>query len=108
MHPGVYAGLLGPTYETPAEIRMYRTLGADAVGMSTVPESIAANHLGVRVTGVSCITNLAAGLSPQKLTHQEVIENSARRRQAEEAARARDSPPDAPARRKAGIHEEDP
>lgn len=76
VHKGVYAGLLGPTYETPAEIRMYRTLGADAVGMSTVPESIAANHLGVRVAGLSCITNLAAGLSPQKLTHQEVIENS--------------------------------
>jgi purine-nucleoside phosphorylase len=75
MHAGVYAGLLGPTYETPAEIRMYRTLGADAVGMSTVPESIAANHLGVRVAGVSCITNLAAGLSPQKLSHKEVIEN---------------------------------
>jgi purine-nucleoside phosphorylase len=73
---GVYAGLLGPTYETPAEIRMFRTLGADAVGMSTVPESIAANHLGVRVVGLSCITNLAAGLSPQKLSHQEVIENS--------------------------------
>lgn len=76
VHRGVYAGLLGPTYETPAEIRMFRTFGADAVGMSTVPESIAANHLGVRVVGVSCITNLAAGLSPQKLSHQEVIENS--------------------------------
>ncbi len=76
LHKGVYAGLLGPTYETPAEIRMYRTLGADAVGMSTVPESIAANHLGVRVAGISCITNLAAGLSPQKLSHQEVIDNS--------------------------------
>jgi purine-nucleoside phosphorylase len=75
VHQGVYAGLLGPTYETPAEIRMYRTLGADAVGMSTVPESIAANHLGVRVCGMSCITNLAAGLSPQKLSHEEVIEN---------------------------------
>jgi len=75
VHQGVYAGLLGPTYETPAEIRMYRTLGADAVGMSTVPESIAANHLGVRVCGLSCITNLAAGLSPQKLSHEEVIEN---------------------------------
>lgn len=72
---GVYAGLLGPTYETPAEIRMYRTLGADAVGMSTVPETIAANHLGVRVCGISCITNLGAGLSPHKLTHDEVIEN---------------------------------
>jgi purine-nucleoside phosphorylase len=76
LYKGVYAGLLGPTYETPAEVRMLRTLGADAVGMSTVPESIAANHLGVRVSGISCITNLAAGLSPQKLTHQEVIDNS--------------------------------
>ena len=76
VHSGVYAGLLGPTYETPAEIRMYRALGADAVGMSTVPESIAANHFGVRVAGISCITNLAAGLSNAKLTHEEVIENS--------------------------------
>ncbi len=73
---GTYAGLLGPTYETPAEVRMLRTLGADAVGMSTVPESIAANHLGVRVAGLSCITNLAAGLSPHKLSHQEVIDTS--------------------------------
>ncbi len=76
IHHGVYAGLLGPTYETPAEVRMYRGLGADAVGMSTVPEAIAANHLGVRVAGLSCITNLAAGLSPHKLSHQEVIDNS--------------------------------
>jgi purine-nucleoside phosphorylase len=76
IHQGVYAGLLGPTYETPAEVRMLRTLGADAVGMSTVPETIAANHLGVRVAGISCITNLAAGISSQKLTHDEVIENS--------------------------------
>lgn len=76
LHSGVYAGLLGPTYETPAEVRMLRGLGAEAVGMSTVPEVIAANHLGVRVAGISCITNLAAGLSPQKLTHEEVIENS--------------------------------
>ena len=76
VHKGVYAGLLGPTYETPAEVRMLRTLGADAVGMSTVPESIAANHLGVRVAAISCITNLAAGLSPHKLNHQEVIEIS--------------------------------
>lgn len=76
VHRGVYAGLLGPTYETPAEVRMYRILGADAVGMSTVTETIAAAHLGVRVAGMSCITNLAAGLSPHKLTHQEVIENS--------------------------------
>lgn len=76
LHQGVYAGLLGPTYETPAEIRMLRTLGADAVGMSTVPESIAANHLGVQVVGLSCITNLAAGISDDKLTHQEVMDNA--------------------------------
>lgn len=76
VHQGVYAGVLGPTYETPAEIRMLRTVGGDAVGMSTVPETIAAVHLGVRVAGVSMITNLAAGMSPTKLTHQEVIDNS--------------------------------
>ncbi len=73
---GVYGGLLGPTYETPAEVRMLRALGADAVGMSTVPETIAAVHLGVRVLGLSCITNMAAGISLNKLTHQEVVENS--------------------------------
>jgi len=76
LQKGVYVGLLGPTYETPAEVRMLRTLGADAVGMSTIPETIAANHLGVRVGGLSCIANLAAGMMPQKVTHQEVIENS--------------------------------
>jgi purine-nucleoside phosphorylase len=76
IYQGVYAGVLGPTYETPAEVRMLRTLGADACGMSTVPESIAANHLGVRVAGISCITNLAAGLSPQRVSHQEVINHS--------------------------------
>jgi purine-nucleoside phosphorylase len=74
IHSGVYGGLLGPTYETPAEVRMLRTLGADAVGMSTVPEAIAARHLGVRVAGLSCITNLAAGILPQSLTHEEVIQ----------------------------------
>jgi purine-nucleoside phosphorylase len=75
---GVYAGLLGPNYETPAEIRMLRTLGADAVGMSTVLEVIAANHIGMRVLGLSCITNMAAGMLPQKLTEEEVIETANR------------------------------
>ncbi len=69
---GVYAGLPGPTYETPAEVRMLKILGADAVGMSTVAESIAANHLGVKVCGISLITNMAAGISKTKLTHEEV------------------------------------
>jgi purine-nucleoside phosphorylase len=73
---GVYAGLLGPTYETPAEIKMLRTLGADAVGMSTVLETIAARHMGARVLGISCITNLAAGMSGQPLNHEEVQETA--------------------------------
>ncbi len=78
MHRGVYCGLSGPTYETPAEIRLYRLLGADAVGMSTVPEAIAARHQGMRVLGVSCITNLAAGLSDAPINHEEVMETGAR------------------------------
>ncbi len=75
-HSGVYVGLPGPCYETPAEIRMYRTLGGDAVGMSTVAETIAANHMGRKVCAISTITNLGAGLSTQKLDHQEVIDLS--------------------------------
>jgi purine-nucleoside phosphorylase len=75
---GVYLGLLGPNYETPAEIRMARLLGADAVGMSTVLEVIAARHAGMRVLGISCISNMAAGILPQELTEEEVIETAAR------------------------------
>jgi len=75
---GVYLALSGPSYETPAEIRMLAALGADAVGMSTVPEAICARHMGVRVAGISCITNLAAGISAQPLSHQEVTETAER------------------------------
>jgi purine-nucleoside phosphorylase len=70
---GVYAALPGPSYETPAEIRYLRCIGADLVGMSTVPEVIAANHMGIQVLGISCVTNLAAGMSGKKLHHEEVL-----------------------------------
>jgi len=71
---GVYLALSGPSYETPAEIRMLKAIGADAVGMSTVPEAIAARHMGMEVAGISCITNLAAGISQTELNHKEVTE----------------------------------
>lgn len=74
LQDGVYCGLLGPTYETPAEVRMLERMGADAVGMSTVPETIVARALGMRVAAVSCITNKAAGLSLEPLNHQEVVD----------------------------------
>jgi len=75
---GVYAALLGPSYETPAEIRYLRAIGADAVGMSTAPEAIAARHMGVEVLGISCITNMAAGVLPEPLDHKEVMETAHR------------------------------
>ncbi len=77
LHRGVYCALSGPTYETPAEIRLYRLLGADAVGMSTVPEAIAARHLGMKVLGISCITNFGAGMTDQGINHEEVMETGA-------------------------------
>lgn len=78
LQEGVYMMFSGPSYETPAEIRMARVLGADAVGMSTVPEALVAAHCGMRVAGISCITNMAAGVLPQKLSHAEVVETAAR------------------------------
>ena len=78
LQEGVYLALSGPTYETPAEIRAFRIIGADAVGMSTAPEVIAASHMQIPVLGISCITNMAAGILKQKLNHQEVIDTTTR------------------------------
>ena len=75
---GIYVACHGPSYETPAEVRYLRTIGADAVGMSTVPEAIVARHMGIEVLGISCITNFAAGVLPQPLNHDEVIETARR------------------------------
>lgn len=81
LRQGVYAGLLGPSYETPAEIRMLRTLGADAVGMSTVPEVVAATHAGLRAVGLACLTNMAAGVLDEPLDHDEVMRTAERVRE---------------------------
>lgn len=78
LHEGVYAALLGPSYETPAEIRYLRTIGADLVGMSTAFEVIAARHMGIKVLAISCVTNMAAGILDQPLSHQEVMETGER------------------------------
>lgn len=77
-HKGTYIGVTGPTYETPSEIKMFKAIGGKAVGMSTVPEVIAANHMGLRVAALSCITNLAAGISTNKLNHEEVTDTAKR------------------------------
>jgi purine-nucleoside phosphorylase len=78
LHQGIYAGLLGPSYETPAEIRYLRAIGADLVGMSTIPEVVAARHMGLNVLAISCVTNMAAGILDQALNHQEVLETAER------------------------------
>ncbi len=78
LQEGVYAAMLGPSYETPAEIRFLRAIGADLVGMSTVPEVIAARHMGIGVLAISCVTNMAAGLAPGPLSHREVLETGER------------------------------
>ncbi len=78
LEEGIYIMCSGPNYETPAEIRAFRTLGADAVGMSTVPEALVAGHCGMEVVGISCITNMAAGVLAQKLDHKEVVETAAK------------------------------
>jgi purine-nucleoside phosphorylase len=78
LREGVYAWWSGPSYETPSEIKMIRVLGGDAIGMSTVPEALVANHMGMRILGISCLTNMASGILPQKLSHAEVLEVASR------------------------------
>ena len=93
LEEGVYAAVPGPSYETPAEIRYLRAIGADLVGMSTVPETIAANYLGMKVLAISCVTNMAAGVRRQKLVHEEVLETGERVRDTLEALLRRRAPP---------------
>lgn len=81
LYQGVYAALLGPSYETPAEIRYLRTIGADLVGMSTIPEVITAAHMGIKVLAISCVTNMAAGILDQPINHEEVLETTERVRE---------------------------
>ena len=88
LYEGIYAGVPGPQYETPAEVRMLRVLGADAVGMSTVLEALEARALGLEVAGFSCLTNWAAGLGPEPLSHEEVLATGRRRRRARAPAAA--------------------
>jgi purine-nucleoside phosphorylase len=85
LEEGVYVAMPGPTYETPAEVRMLQILGADATGMSTVPEVVVARHMGARVIGISCITNQAAGITGHELSHEEVTETANRVRTTFEA-----------------------
>ena len=89
LRQGVYAQLTGPNYETPAEIRAYGIMGANAVGMSTAVEAIAARHMGLKICGVSCITNMAAGLNKEPLSHEEVAQTAARVSKEFEALMAR-------------------
>ena len=85
LQEGIYAALLGPSYESPAEIRYLRTIGADLVGMSTACEAIAARHMGIKLLAISCVTNMAAGILDQPLSHQEVMETGERVKTAFEA-----------------------
>ena len=97
LHEGVYAAVAGPSFETPAEIRFLRTIGADLVGMSTVPEVIAARHMGIEVLAISCVTNMAAGITGEKLTHEEVLETGERVRSELRGAPARSPAPESTA-----------
>jgi purine-nucleoside phosphorylase len=102
LHEGIYLATFGPSFETPAEIRAFRAQGADLVGMSTVPETIVARHMGLRVLGISCVTNLAAGISASQLSHEEVFETGNRVQHQLAALLSRLAPAIAASRRKVG------